>query len=50
MYTVEAIKLFVPTIVSFGIGMIIAPILIRFLVKNKLWKKTNVKGEFLNEK
>ena len=43
MYTVEAIKLFVPTIVSFGIGMIIAPILIRFLVKNKLWKKTNVK-------
>ena len=42
MFALEAIKLFVPTIVSFGLGMIISPILIDFLIANKLWKKKNV--------
>jgi phospho-N-acetylmuramoyl-pentapeptide-transferase len=42
MFAIEAIKLFVPTIVSFGFGMIISPFIIDFLVANKLWKKKSV--------
>jgi phospho-N-acetylmuramoyl-pentapeptide-transferase len=42
MYALEAIKLFVPTIVAFGVGMILSPFLIEFLVANKLWKKKSV--------
>ncbi len=44
MFALEAIKLFVPTIVAFGFGMVIAPILIRFLVSKKLWKKKGVQN------
>ncbi|MEN9852072.1 MAG: phospho-N-acetylmuramoyl-pentapeptide-transferase, phospho-N-acetylmuramoyl-pentapeptide-transferase [Candidatus Parcubacteria bacterium] len=43
MFIFEAIKIFVPTIVSFGFGMLIAPYVVRFLRAKKLWKKVNVK-------
>jgi phospho-N-acetylmuramoyl-pentapeptide-transferase len=43
MFVFEAIKIFVPTIVAFGFGMLFAPYLIRFLIAKKLWKKVNVK-------
>jgi phospho-N-acetylmuramoyl-pentapeptide-transferase len=42
MFILEAIKIFVPTIVSFGFGMLIAPHVIRFLVAKKMWKKVSV--------
>jgi phospho-N-acetylmuramoyl-pentapeptide-transferase len=42
MFAFEAIKLFVPTIVAFGLGMILSPLLIEFLIANKLWKKASV--------
>lgn len=42
MFAVEAIKIFVPTIVAFWFGMLFAPVLIRTLVKYKLWKKKGV--------
>lgn len=38
----DAIKIFVPTIVSFFVGLAITPIVAHYLYSLKLWKKTSV--------
>jgi phospho-N-acetylmuramoyl-pentapeptide-transferase len=43
MLALDPFKVLLPTIVSFAIGIIIAPVVGRFLVKNEWWKKKNVK-------
>lgn len=42
MFALDPFKVLLPAIVSFAFGIIIAPIIGRFLVKHKLWKKKNV--------
>ena len=42
MFALDPFKVLLPAIVSFAIGIIIAPAIGRFLVSNKLWKKKNV--------
>jgi phospho-N-acetylmuramoyl-pentapeptide-transferase len=42
MFALDPFKVLLPAVVSFVIGIIIAPIIGRFLVRNKLWKKKNV--------
>ncbi len=42
LITLDPLKILLPAIISFLIGIIIAPGFIRFLVKHKLWKKKNV--------
>lgn len=42
MFALDPFKVLLPAVVSFIIGIIIAPILGRFLVRHKLWKKKNV--------
>jgi phospho-N-acetylmuramoyl-pentapeptide-transferase len=42
MFTLDPLKVILPAVVSFVIGIIIAPFLGRFLIQNKLWKKKNV--------
>lgn len=42
MFALDPFKVLLPAVVSFAIGIIIAPIIGRFLIKNKLWKKKNV--------
>lgn len=41
--TGELLKLFIPTILTFVIGILITPILTHYLYKYKLWKKSSVK-------
>lgn len=36
---IDIVKIFIATTTSFSIGIIIAPIIINFLYKNKMWKK-----------
>src|SRR5512133_1523748 len=43
MFALDPFKVLLPAIISFTIGIIFAPILGRFLIENKLWKKKNVK-------
>lgn len=43
MLALDPFKVLLPAIISFIIGIIIAPLVGRFLVKHKLWKKKNVK-------
>lgn len=38
----DAVKIFIPTILSFLIGMAITPFVTNFLYKKKLWKKSSV--------
>ena len=38
----DAVKIFVPTVVAFSIGMGITPLVTHFLYEWKLWKKTSV--------
>ncbi len=40
--TLDVIKIFIPTIVSFVLGIIITPVVADYLYKNKLWKKKSV--------
>lgn len=42
MLALDPFKVILPAIVSFTIGIIFAPILGRFLIRNQLWKKKNV--------
>lgn len=42
MTTLDFIKVIVPAIVSFAIGITASPFVISFLTKHKLWKKRNV--------
>ncbi len=42
MFALDPFKVLLPAVVSFIIGIIIAPIVGRFLIRNKLWKKKNV--------
>lgn len=42
MFALDPFKVLLPAIVSFTIGIIFAPILGRFLIENRLWKKKNV--------
>jgi phospho-N-acetylmuramoyl-pentapeptide-transferase len=44
MESTEILKLFIPTLVSFVFGMLVAPYFIQFLLAKKLWKKKNVSG------
>jgi len=41
--TSDLLKLLIPSIMSFGIGILIAPILTHYLYKYKVWKKNGVK-------
>ena len=38
----DTVIIFIPALLSFAIGIFGAPILTRYLYRNKLWKKTNV--------
>lgn len=40
---IDIIKIFLPTVVSFVIGILATPILTGFLYRHKMWKKTSVK-------
>lgn len=42
MTIIDFIKVILPAIVSFGVGIIVSPFVIDFLNKHKLWKKKNV--------
>lgn len=42
MQILEPSKVFIPAIFSFVVGILIAPMVGRFLVRHKLWKKKNV--------
>ncbi len=42
MFALDPFKVLLPAVVSFIIGIIIAPIIGRFLIERKLWKKKNV--------
>lgn len=42
MFALDPFKVLLPAVVSFIIGVIIAPAIGKFLIKNKLWKKKNV--------
>lgn len=42
MLALDPFKVLLPAVVSFIIGVIIAPMVGRFLVRNKFWKKKNV--------
>ncbi|MFA6608667.1 MAG: hypothetical protein WCT07_02050 [Candidatus Paceibacterota bacterium] len=42
MLALDPFKVLLPAVVSFTIGVIIAPLIGRFLIRNKLWKKKNV--------
>ncbi|MCF7898424.1 MAG: hypothetical protein K9L31_00540, partial [Candidatus Pacebacteria bacterium] len=42
MFALDPFKVLLPAVVSFIVGIIIAPIIGRFLIRNKLWKKKNV--------
>ncbi len=39
MMILDVVKVFIPTVASFSIGMILAPFIADFLYANKLWKK-----------
>lgn len=43
MIIADIVKVFIPPVLSFAIGLGITPILTHYLYKNKLWKKTSVK-------
>lgn len=42
MLALDPFKVLLPAVISFIIGIVIAPIIGRFLIENKLWKKKNV--------
>lgn len=42
MFALDPFKVLLPAIISFTIGIVFAPILGRFLIRNRLWKKKNV--------
>ncbi len=42
MLALDPFKVLLPAIISFAIGIVISPIIGRFLIENKLWKKKNV--------
>jgi phospho-N-acetylmuramoyl-pentapeptide-transferase len=42
MYQIEVVKIFIPAVVSFFVGLAMAPSLIKILLKNKMWKKVGV--------
>ncbi len=39
---IDVVKVFVPSIVSFGLGILITPMVADYLYRNKLWKKKSV--------
>jgi len=39
---IDIVKVFIPTIVSFSIGILIAPVLSEYLIDLKMWKKSSV--------
>lgn len=41
---IDIVKVFIPPILSFGIGILSAPVLIDYLYKNKMWKKKSGKS------
>lgn len=41
---IDVVKVFTPPILSFGIGILSAPVLIDYLYKNKMWKKKSGKA------
>ena len=43
MLALDPFKVLLPAVVSFIIGIIVAPLIGEFLLRNKLWKKKNVK-------
>ncbi len=40
---IDVIKIFLPTVVAFFVGIALAPVLTDFLYRHKMWKKTSVK-------
>jgi phospho-N-acetylmuramoyl-pentapeptide-transferase len=42
MFALDPLKVLLPAIVSFTIGVIIAPAVVRFLTQHQIWKKKNV--------
>lgn len=38
----DVLKIFLPTVVSFGVGILLAPLVSHYLYKYKLWKKKSV--------
>jgi phospho-N-acetylmuramoyl-pentapeptide-transferase len=36
---IDIVKVFIPPILSFGLGILLTPVLTKFLYKNKMWKK-----------
>lgn len=42
MFALDPFKVLLPAIISFSIGILIAPSIGRFLIRHKLWKKKNV--------
>ncbi len=43
MFALDPFKVLLPAVISFIIGVVVAPSIGRFLIQNKLWKKKNVK-------
>jgi len=41
---IDVVKIFIPTILAFTIGIIFTPFLTRFLYKHEMWKKKSGKG------
>lgn len=39
---VDVVKIFIPSILAFVLGLVITPFVSKFLIKNKMWKKKSV--------
>jgi phospho-N-acetylmuramoyl-pentapeptide-transferase len=46
---INIVKVFIPTLVSFGLGMLISPVLAGFLYEKKMWKKKSVQTTLSGE-
>ncbi len=42
MFALDPLKVLLPVIVSFTVGILIAPTVVRFLTTHKIWKKKNI--------
>lgn len=42
MLTLDPLKVLLPAVISFSVGILLAPLVVKFLRKNKVWKKKSV--------
>lgn len=43
MIIADVVKVFIPPVLSFALGLAITPVIVRYLHKHRLWKKSSVK-------